>query len=132
MESHLVHNRSFECKSLQFFKKLKKSSLIYRLVFIFWVSQVPVVVKNLCASAGDIRDVGLIPGLGISPGGGHGNPPQYYCLENPINRGNWQATILRVEKGQTLRKRLSTHTHLSSIMSFYKRICVTASYKLQR
>ena len=58
------------------------------------------------------KDVALIPGLGISPGGGHGNPPQYSCLENPINRGNWQATILRVEKGQTLLKRLSTHTHI--------------------
>ena len=91
----------------------------------------PMVVKNLCATAGDIRDVGLIPGLGISPGGEHGNPPQYSCLENPMNRGNWQATILRVEKSQRLLKRLSAHTHLSSIMSFYKRICVTASYKLQ-
>ena len=42
------------------------------------------VVKNLFANAGDIRDVGLIPGLGRSPGGGHGNPLQYSCLENPI------------------------------------------------
>ena len=40
-------------------------------------------VKNLPASAGDTRDVGSIPGLGISPGGGHGNPLQYSCLENP-------------------------------------------------
>ena len=81
------------------------------------------VVKNLCASAGDIRDVGLIPGLGISPGGGHGNPPQYYCLENPINRGNWQATILRVGKGQTLRKRLSTHTFVFNHVILQENLC---------
>ena len=41
------------------------------------------IVKNLPASAGDIRDAGSIPGLGRSPGGGHGNPLQYFCLENP-------------------------------------------------
>ena len=49
-------------------------------------------VKNLSANAEDIRDMGLIPGLGISPGGGNGNPLQYSCLENPMNREDWQAT----------------------------------------
>jgi len=48
-------------------------------------SPVALVVKNLPANAGDIRDTGLIPGLGRSQGGGHGNPFQYYCLENPHN-----------------------------------------------
>ena len=94
-------------------------------------SQVTLLVKNQSANAGAVRDLGSIPGPGRFPGGEHGNPPQYSCLENPMNRGNWQATILRVEKSQRLLKRLSAHTHLSSIMSFYKRICVTASYKLQ-
>ena len=47
-------------------------------------------VKNPPATAGD---VGSIPGLGRSPGGGHGNPLQYSCLENPMNRGAWQATV---------------------------------------
>ena len=47
-----------------------------------------VVVKNLLANPGDLRDAGLIPGLGIFPGGGHGNPLQYSCLENPMNRGD--------------------------------------------
>ena len=47
-------------------------------------------VKNLPANAGD---VGLIPGLGRVPGGGHGNPLQYSCLENPMDRGAWQATV---------------------------------------
>ena len=45
------------------------------------------VVKNPSANAGDIRDVGSIPGLGKSPGGWHGNPLQYSCLENPVDRG---------------------------------------------
>ena len=56
-------------------------------------SQVVLVVKNLPANAGDIRDVGLIPGSGRSPGGGHGNPLQYSCLENPMDRGAGQATV---------------------------------------
>ena len=56
------------------------------------------VVKNPPASAGDIKDVGLIPGSGRSPGGGHGNSLQYSCLENPMDRGAWQATIHGVTK----------------------------------
>ena len=56
-------------------------------------SQVVLVVKNLPANAGDIRDMGLIPGLGRSPGGGHGNPLQYSCLENPMDKGSWQAIV---------------------------------------
>ena len=47
------------------------------------------------ANSGDIRDVGLIPGSGRSPGGGHGNPLQYSCLENLMNRGDWRATVHR-------------------------------------
>ena len=58
-------------------------------------------VKNLPANAGDIRDVGSIPELGRSPGGGHGNPLQYSCLENPMDRGAWQATVHRIAKNQT-------------------------------
>ena len=49
--------------------------------------QVALVVKNLPATAGDRRDVGLTPGLRRSPGGGYGNPLQYFCLENPMDRG---------------------------------------------
>ena len=50
-------------------------------------SQVALMVKNPPANVGDIRDTGSIPGLGGSPGGGHGNPFQYSCLENPMDRG---------------------------------------------
>ena len=54
-------------------------------------SQVVLVVKNLPANAGDVRHTGSIPGLGRSPGRGHGNPLQYSCLENPTDRGAWWA-----------------------------------------
>ena len=56
-------------------------------------SQVVLVIKNLPASAGDIRYLGLIPGLGKSPGGGRGNSFQYSCLDNPTDRRAWQATV---------------------------------------
>ena len=50
-------------------------------------------VTNLPAKAGDIREVGSVPGLGKCPGRGHGNPLQYSCLENPMDRGAWWATV---------------------------------------
>ena len=59
--------------------------------FLMGASQLALVVKNSPANAGDIRDAGSIPGLGRSPGGGHGNPFQDSCLENPMDRGAWQA-----------------------------------------
>ena len=59
------------------------------------------VVKNLSASAGDTRDAGLIPGLGRSPGGGNGNPLQYFCLENSMDRGAWWAAVHGVVKSWT-------------------------------
>ena len=58
-------------------------------------SQVALVVKNPPANPGDIRDKGLIPGSGRSPREGNGNPLQYSCLENPMDRGAWQATVHR-------------------------------------
>ena len=58
-------------------------------------------IKNLPANEGDIRDLGLIPGSRRSPGGGHGNPLQYSCLENPMDRAAWRATIRRVAKNQS-------------------------------
>ena len=64
-------------------------------------SQLALVVKNPPASAEDVRDAGLIPGLGRSPGGRNGNLLQYSCLENPIDRGAWRATVRGVTKSQT-------------------------------
>ena len=64
-------------------------------------SQVALAVKNLPANAGDVRDVGLIPELGRSPGGGNGYPLQYSCLENPMDRRAWWATVHSVAKSWT-------------------------------
>ena len=59
------------------------------------------VVKNLPANSEDAGDVNMILGLGRPPGGGNGNPLQYSCLENPMDRGTWQATVHGVTKSQT-------------------------------
>ena len=64
-------------------------------------SQMAQVVKNPSGSAGDIRDPGSIPGLGKSLGGGHSNPFKYSCLENPMDREAWWATVHRVTKSWT-------------------------------
>ena len=63
--------------------------------------QVALVVKNPPANAGDRRDAGSVPGSGRSPGGGHGNPLQYSCLENPMDRGAWWATVYSITKSRT-------------------------------
>ena len=76
-------------------------------------SQVALVVKNLPANAGDIRNMGLIPGSERSPGGGHGNPLQCSCLENPMDKGAWRAAVHRITKSQTQLKQLGMHTHTS-------------------
>ena len=68
------------------------------------------VLKNLTASAGDERDEGSIPGSGRSPGGGRSNPLQYSCLENPMDRGAWQATVHKVTKSWTQLEQLSSLT----------------------
>ena len=73
--------------------------------------QVVLVVKNPTANSGDSRDMGLIPRSGRSPGGGKGNPLQYTCLENPMNRGAWGATVHRVSKSWMQLKQLSMCTH---------------------
>ena len=62
--------------------------------------------KEPTCNAEDIRDRGSIPGLGRSPGGENGNPLQYSCLENPMDRGAWRAIVHRVTKSQTQLKRL--------------------------
>ena len=79
---------------------------------LYQASQVELGVKNPPANAGDIRDVSLIPGSGRSPGGGNGTPLQFYCLENPMDRGAWQATAHGVAQS---RARLSDFT----LINFY-------------
>ena len=70
------------------------------------------VVKNLSANSGDTREVGLIPRSERSPGGVNGNPLQYACLENPLDRGAWRAIVHGVARGQT---QLSNGDHPRSI-----------------
>ena len=66
--------------------------------------------KEPACQAGDVRDTGLIPGLGRAPGGGHGNPLQYSCLDNLTNRRVWWATVYWVTKSWTPLKHLSMYT----------------------
>ena len=95
---------SFILLSFPCFLKFSWSCLKYR------ASQVTLVVENLPASAGDVRDTSSTPESGRSPAGGHGNPLQYSCLENSTDRGAWWARVHRVAKSQTQLKRLSTHS----------------------
>ena len=81
-------------------------------------SQMSLVVKNLCADAGDLRDAGSIPGWGRSSGGRHGNPLQYSCLENPMDREAWWAKAHGVTKSQTWPKWLSVALHFHKLHSF--------------
>ena len=67
----------------------------------FGASQLVLVAKNLPSKAGDISDMGSIPGSGRSPGGGRDNPFQYSCLENPMVREDWQSTFHSFTKSQT-------------------------------
>ena len=70
-------------------------------VLVVWGFPGSTVVKNLSTNAGDTRDQGLIPGSGRSPRGGHGNPLQYSCLEQPLDRRAWLAIVQGVAKNQT-------------------------------
>ena len=88
---YLYLNSITSMKSL-FFTNINYSIFLLPLHFIR-ASEAALVVKNLLASAGDIRDAGSIPRLRGSPGGGNGNPLQYLCLENPLDRGAWWAMI---------------------------------------
>ena len=95
---------SYKCEWIQYFRYIKlhihththtyTHTHIY--IYIYIASQVVLVVTNLPDNAGDIRDSGLIPGSVRCPGGGHGNPIQYSCLENPMDRRVCQATVNRV------------------------------------
>ena len=85
------------------FTPLLRLLLIFLLSLLLFPSpMVVLVIKNLPANAGDLRDAGVTPGSRRSPGGGHGNPLQYSCLENSTDRGAWWATVHKVTKSWTL------------------------------
>ena len=69
-------------------------------------------VKNPLANAGDATESGMIPGLGRSPGEGNGNPLQYSCLENSMDRGPWQTIVHGAAKSWTQLKQLSSPTYM--------------------
>ena len=77
-------------------------------------------VKAPAANAGDVGDVGSIPGLGRSPGGRHANPLQYSCLENPMDGGAWWAIVHGATKSQTRLKQFSMHIGLYYKCDFKK------------
>ena len=83
--------------------------LIYSSPSRLGASQVELVIKNLLINAGDIGDSGSIPGLERFPGGGHGNPLRYSCLENPMDRESWWTTVHKVSQSKTSLKQLSMH-----------------------
>ena len=84
-------------------------SLLIIVITTHWTCQVALEAKNPPASAGDVKDMGSVPGSGRSPEGGHGNPLQCSCLENPMDRGAWRARVHKIAKSQTRLKRLRTH-----------------------
>ena len=86
------------------------------------------VLKNPLASAGDARNTRSIPESGRSPGGGHGKPLQYSCLENPMDNGSWQATVHGVTKSQTWLKLLSMHCQRFSVFWPCKCLSLSSSY----
>ena len=102
------------------------------------VSQVGLVVKNPPANAGDLWDEASIPGLGRSPGEGNGNPLQYSCLEKPMDRAAWRATVHGVSQSQTQLKRLSTaaqhsiHDTIQLVLDISLSLKACLKYSMQR
>ena len=84
-------------------------------VYIWALPQIPCLREQEI-----VRDEGSIPGLGISPGEGNDNPLQYSCLENPMHRAAWQATVHGVTKSWTRLKKLSTHTQLPDSFDIFR------------
>ena len=85
------------------------------LSFCYMSVRVVPVIKKLPANAGDVKDMGWLPGSGRSPGGGHGNPLQCSCLETPVDRGAWWAAVHQVAQSRTRLKRLSMQHTVSAL-----------------
>ena len=93
---------------------------IFQIIIHLWASQVALMVKDPPANEGDIRALSSIPGSERSPKGGHGNPLQYSCLENPMDRGAWWVIVHGVTKSWTQLKPLSTQP-----------LCISSKFCLQ-
>ena len=99
----MTHKMIYEIQISPVIKVLFKHNHTYLCIAYghFGTISVVLVVKNPPANAGDARNVDSIPGLERSSGEGNGNPVQYSCLENSMDRGAWQATVHRVPKSRT-------------------------------
>ena len=91
-------------------------------MYAYKASQLALVVKNLSTNAGDIGDLGSVPGLGRYPRGGHVNPLQCYCLENPMDGGAWRAAVYGVAQSWTRLKRLSSSSSRKDIKNIAKMV----------
>ena len=103
------------CYATRGISQENRNSVGILLPFVYRKKSFPdgLAVKNLPANAGDIRNTGLIPGSGRSPGEGNGNPLQYSCLGNPMDRGAWRAIVHRVAKGSDMTVATEhAHTHI--------------------
>ena len=121
---HHVLEEGPECQCAQwaeFFYKSGEACCMVDVIYIQAVGNwVALLVKNLPADAGDARDSSLIPGLGRFPGGGHSDPLQYSCLENPMSREACQTTVHRVAESWTQLKQLSMHASKAIAVSLRK------------
>ena len=108
----LLEEGSLDGKKKSCYRQGRWNCFLMQWNFNGGASQAALVVKNSPANAGDIKDLGLIPWSGRSPGKGNGNPLQYSCPENPMDRGVWWAAIHGVTKSRTRLKRLHTHGFL--------------------
>ena len=95
-----------------------------------WASQVVLVVKNPPADAGDLREAGSNTGWGRSSEGGNGNPLQYSCLQNPMDRAALGAMVHKVTKSQTWLKQLSTHMSRHSLIPCVSEMWLYVSSKM--
>ena len=109
----MLSKRLFKFLLLLFCQRVSKP----RLGLLLGFTRLGLVVKNPPDNAGDLRDAGSIPGWQDSPGGGHSNPLWHPCLENPVDRGAWQATVHQITKSQRQLKRLSTHARRRKVLN---------------
>ena len=107
-----------EIQNLQTLPKMNQNLQFSKIHMSYGASRGVLMVKNPPANAGDAGDLGSIPGSERFPGGGYGNPLQYSCLENLMDRGPWWATVYGSQKSQTQLKQLSTcmHAHVICIL----------------
>ena len=111
---------AFKIYSLNNFQVYNAVLLIILIMLCIGTSQLALVVKNLPASVTDMKNTGSTSGSGRSPGKGNGNPLQYFCLENPMDRGVWQVTVHGVPRSQTSLKCIASHMqYINSSDLFY-------------